>query len=249
MDESGRSIQEKAVGFSRFPLAGPSARLTPLDWVFLVNLTLFGVLSAYLYWDRFVSGRKAGNVREFFVYACLLLVLLGWVWLRLRSVHWRWALMGAVQLSVVMSFAGGLYVRTGVRLYDIRLLPIGDFRFDKPIHIFNSVIVGLVLGALLRAYGERIGRPRAVVMVLLIVGVGAFWEIAEYLVVKTLRDAGVGDYDNNMQDMIANLAGALVYILLPERWRAPFEEPPRRSPAKFPPPAEFGPGCDGPGAG
>lgn len=201
-------------------------RLQPLDWVILVNLGLFAGMAVLFYWDRFLSHRQAANLREFFVYACVFIVAMAWAWWWLRRVPVRWRLLAIGEAGLLVHFAGGVAIHPGVRLYDVRLLPIGDARFDKLVHLVNSIVIGLVVGAVLRAYGLRLKRLRPFVMILTIVGLGALWEICEYLVVSTFPDAGVGSYDNNMQDMIANLVGALVYVLLPERWRAGIEDAP-----------------------
>ena len=211
-----------------------SARLRPLDWVVLVNCCLFAVMVVLFYWDRLVAYRRSANLREFFVYACVYAVFLGWLWSRLRTLPVRWRLLVAGEFGLLFHFAGGLRFHAGRRLYDVMLLDWGDFRFDKLVHVVDSVVVGLVVGAILRAFRVRLGKLRVPVMLLAIVGAGALWEIAEYLVVKSFPDSGVGGYDNNMQDMIANLAGACVYVLLPERWRLALEEAPPVTSAAVP---------------
>ena len=181
---------------------------------------------ALFYWDRLEAHRRSANVREFFVYACVFAVLLAYLWWWLRRFPVRWSLLVAGEASLLLHFAGGVTLHPGVRLYDVRLLPVGDMRFDKVVHLVACVVVGFVVGAIARAYGVRFGRVRAIAVILIVVGLGALWEICEYLVVSNFPDSGVGGYDNNMQDMIANLAGALVYAFLPERVRAAFESGP-----------------------
>ena len=43
---------------------------------------------------------------------------------------------------------------------------------------------------------------------------GAIIEMVEYGVVLTFETNGVGDYDNNMQDLLANFCGSLIYLAL-----------------------------------
>jgi hypothetical protein len=45
-----------------------------------------------------------------------------------------------------------------------------------------------------------------------VLGVGAIIEIAEYIVTLTVEHNGVGSYNNNMLDLIANLFGSLFAI-------------------------------------
>jgi hypothetical protein len=58
--------------------------------------------------------------------------------------------------------------------------------------------------------------------VLVVLGLGAIIEIVEYIVVLTVPQNGVGGYDNNMQDLLANLAGASSFMLVTalRRWMA-----------------------------
>lgn len=216
-------------GDSRVSNAGGHRRLRPLDWAVLLNGALFGAMVALFYWDRFEAHRRSANVREFFVYACVFAILIGWLWWWLRRFPVRWRLLIAGESALLLHFAGGFSIRPGVRLYDVWLLHVGDLRFDKLVHFMACIVVGFIVGAILRAYDVRLKRLRAVVMILILVGLGALWEICEYLVVSNFPDAGVGGYDNNMQDMIANLAGSLAYVLLPERWRASFESAPEEA--------------------
>ena len=201
-------------------------RLRPLDWIVLANGALFAAMVALFYWDRFEAHRRSANVREFFVYACVFALLVGWLWWWLRRFPVRWRLLVAGEAALLLHFAGGVSIRPGVRLYDVRLLPIGDMRFDKVVHVAACIVVGLVVGAIVRAHDVKFGRLRAISMILIVVGLGALWEICEYLVVCNFPDAGVGGYDNNMQDMIANVAGAVVYASLPASWRAAVEDAP-----------------------
>jgi hypothetical protein len=213
-------------GDSRVSDAGGHRRLRPLDWTVLVNGALFGAMVALFYWDRFEAHRRSANVREFFVYACVFALLIGWLWWWLRRFPVRWRLLIAGESALLLHFAGGVSIRPGMRLYDVWLLHVGDMRFDKLVHVLACIVVGFIVGAVLRAYDVRLGRVRVIAMILIISGIGALWEICEYVVVSNFPDAGVGGYDNNMQDMIANLGGAFVYALLPSRWRAAIEDPP-----------------------
>jgi hypothetical protein len=51
-------------------------------------------------------------------------------------------------------------------------------------------------------------------VLLVVLGLGAVIEIVEYVVVLTVPRNGVGGYDNNMQDLIANLCGAGAFLML-----------------------------------
>jgi hypothetical protein len=52
------------------------------------------------------------------------------------------------------------------------------------------------------------------VIMLMVMGLGAFNEIVEFLVVLTVKNTGVGQYYNNLSDMVANFIGTLLTTVL-----------------------------------
>jgi hypothetical protein len=64
-------------------------------------------------------------------------------------------------------------------------------------------------------------------VLLVVLGLGAVVEIVEYFVVLTVAHQGVGDYHNNLQDLVANLVGASTHLLVRQGLDGPC--PPRRA--------------------
>jgi hypothetical protein len=87
-------------------------------------------------------------------------------------------------------------------------------RFDKIVHAANAMIGCVVALEFFRLLKVRFARGLILVVLLVVVGTGAIVEIAEYVVVKTIPHNGVGDYDNNMKDLLANLVGCLAFAAL-----------------------------------
>ena len=56
-------------------------------------------------------------------------------------------------------------------------------------------------------------RVNNVFVVLVVLGLGGVIEIVEYIVVLTVPAKGVGGYDKNMQDLMANVLGATGFML------------------------------------
>jgi hypothetical protein len=54
----------------------------------------------------------------------------------------------------------------------------------------------------------------SVFIVSVVLGLGAIIEIIEYIDTRTIPNHGVGGYDNNMQDLIANLIGGLLFVFI-----------------------------------
>ena len=104
--------------------------------------------------------------------------------------------------------AGGHLVFDGILLYEQNLGVIG---YDHLLHMVGMGTAGLAVWEAtcwrLRAIS---GIEAALVAFLGANAVGAIIEIGEYLATLTVPAARVGDYANNMQDLIANLLGACV---------------------------------------
>ncbi len=206
-------------------------RVRRFDVLALLNFTLWAWMAWFVHRKRLALFRGESGQAEFFFYASLVTLALALTWASLRRFNWNPALLGMVEVGILVAIAAGLVTADGSRLYDCVLLSI---RFDKYVHLVCSLVAALGVGAILNAFGARSRRLEGAVIVLVVLGGGAIWEIVEYLVVRTFPDAGVGAYDNNMQDLIANLAGGLLSRALPRRWRDALERvqdiPPRAHP-------------------
>lgn len=134
-----------------------------------------------------------------------------------------WALVAAAIINLV----GGVLLVEGQPLYVLALW--GDFRFDKPAHL---VATGLAALAVFDVVAPRLDRATnlttaRILAVLVACGLGALVEIVEFVGTLVVENANVGDYGNNMADLVANLAGAILAMPLmrfgPDR--APFKDP------------------------
>lgn len=103
--------------------------------------------------------------------------------------------------------AGGNLEVGGILLYEKNWSVVG---YDHLLHFLGLGAAGLAVWEatawILRA---RSGREAFVVTFLGANAVGAIIEIGEYLATLIIGGVRVGDYANNMQDLIANLLGAL----------------------------------------
>lgn len=188
-----------------------------------INAGLFGFMCATVYYARFVTYRGVGNLHEFFFYAAAILAAIGLGAFFLRRLYWPTWLLILLQAGILAHFAGAFLPIDGGRLYDAIIFGV---RYDKYVHAFNALAgAALVAHLLSRANASLPARPT--VILLTVLGGGAVVEILEYLVSITVPHSGVGDYDNNMQDLISNLVGAAAYVIYLElrrlfyRWRHP----------------------------
>lgn len=105
--------------------------------------------------------------------------------------------------------AGGNLHIDGVVLYEQTWLRY--VRYDHLVHAFGLGVAGLaVWEATRRMLAAESPKEAALVVILGANTIGAAIEIGEYLASLLVPGVRVGGYANNMQDLIANLFGALV---------------------------------------
>lgn len=184
--------------------------MRPLDIFVAVNLLLFAAMCVFTYYARFVQYRGAANIHEFFLYAAVLVSGILLLWRQFRHVRFDPLLLAMVQAGILAHFAGAFVQWDGHRLYDYES---GGLRYDKLVHFLNAFIALRVVAHITVQHGYRRDGLMRVLMALTVLGLGAVVEVVEYLVVRTVPGNGVGGYDNNMQDLIANGVGTLVSVL------------------------------------
>jgi len=194
-------------------------RLRALDVFAAVGTLLFLIYTALSHYDRWVEARGRDTIAEFYLYAVLILLGICAMWLTFRRYPWRPTTLAMIAAGILFHFAGGLVVHDGARLYDVVVYGV---RFDKLVHFVNAFMAARITAEILRFEGIFLGRMERLLIVLIILGLGGVWEMAEYVVLRAIPDAGVGFYHNTMQDQIANLCGAVCSVLvLPPRLARP----------------------------
>ncbi len=180
-----------------------------------LNLATFLIFTMLLLWPRFVAFRGRACVQEFLVFLALALVLMAGSWLAFRRTPPAPQLLASFQLAILGAVAGAGVPYHGGRFYEAALWGV---TFDKPVHFLWSFAGGLLVAGLLRRYTTGPAGLQKAVVVLATMGLGAGWELVEYIVVMHAPAAGVGLYDNNMQDLAANALGALASLAAPRSW-------------------------------
>lgn len=188
-------------------------RLTPFDWFMLGNFIAWSAVILFGYrWRRF----------EFYIYVLLALfqaVGMGLAWLAVRRYRLPVWLLGLLQVAIVLHLAGGTIFIGGTRLYDLALLPGAPLpawfsqaaRYDKLVHAYFAAVGVAGFAHMWRPFGLGEGRrPFSLLIILFVVmGISATVEVIEYMGTKQIALPEVGGYDNNLQDLLANLMGAL----------------------------------------
>lgn len=186
-------------------------RVKNVDIFWGLNLFLFLWMCKLAYVDRFVDYRGEGNIHEFFIYALLIIIALGFGWKYFRQFEVPSYILVFVQIGILIHFSGGLLEVGGQRLYDNTIFGI---RFDKYVHLTNAFIAAVIIRYILFLFDVQVPRFKYLFVIFIVLGLGAVIEIIEYLVMLTVPGNGVGDYHNNMQDLLANLVGCSLFFTI-----------------------------------
>lgn len=126
-----------------------------------------------------------------------------------RRVRFSTEVLILLSISGFAHMAGGNVTVNDVLLYESTLF--GFLGYDHLLHVVGLGAGGLAVweatARMFRAFG---GWPAAVLTFLGAHAVGTVIEIGEYLSYLIIEGVRVGDYANNMQDLIANMVGALL---------------------------------------
>ncbi len=186
-------------------------KIKSFDIFIFFNIILFILMCIFVYYDRFILYRGSENILEFYAYAFFDLLIITICWIYFRNYEINLITLCLIEFGILIHFGGGLINIDGKRLYDNYFFQI---RYDKYVHFINSFIACVITRKVLNNFGFSIRRLEGFVVILIVLGMGALIEIVEYIVVSTVPGAGVGGYDNNMQDMIANFAGGTFYSII-----------------------------------
>lgn len=144
------------------------------------------------------------------IYITITAALTAVVWGIHRMVGFPVRVLWGLWSAAVGNLAGGIWLVDGQPLYVHQVW--GSLRYDKPFHFAATGVAAWaayeVLLPRMQDSANRWGVGFVAVMVAC--GAGALVEIVEYVGTLIIENANVGDYGNNMADLVANLAGAVV---------------------------------------
>lgn len=132
-----------------------------------------------------------------------------------NQILWGLTVWAAMHMS-----GGGLYIK-GTKLYELILIPLSDtyqiLKYDQVVHAFGFGVATLVMYHLLRPQlrdGARAWISLSIVVVMAGLGAGALNEIVEFTATVIVANTGVGGYVNNSLDLVFNLVGAVVAMVI-----------------------------------
>lgn len=178
------------------------------------ELPIIVVNVVYIAYFTFVA---LGNANyEFVMYAGVVLVLFGWILYKQEAVQFDRTILWGLTGWGLMHMAGGNLKINGEILYDLQLIP-KYLRYDQLVHGFGFAIATLVCFHLLRPYlRDDLAKwwPLAILVILMGLGLGAVNELVEFVAVLSIPETNVGGYDNTLWDLVFDLIGAVLAVIL-----------------------------------
>ena len=159
---------------------------------------------------------------EFVIYVAVIVGIIGGVLLTAHMTEFPVWQLWLLSIWGLMHVLGGAVQIGGGVLFGYHIYPFldlgGEFyilKYDQVVHFYLYGVVALMALHLLRKV-SRSGHfwLLASMAILVSLGVSALNEIMEFLIAITVERNGVGGYENAMLDLIFNLSGAIVAILV-----------------------------------
>jgi len=180
--------------------------------ILLVNVCMLMVFTAF-----YVSRQNY----EFMIYIGVILFFLVLIIATNKKVDYPNGVLWGLTLWALLHMSGGSLFLGGTRLYEIMLLPLSDtypvLRYDQFVHVVGFGVATLVMYHLVRPLLKvdlRRWTALSIVVLMAGLGVGALNEIIEFLATVIIPETGVGGYVNTSLDLVADLAGAILALIV-----------------------------------
>ncbi len=160
---------------------------------------------------------------EFLLYIGVLIFFIILILITREKVRYSNGLLWGLSIWALAHMAGGGIILNNKLLYSTMLLPIiGEpyyiLKYDQLVHAFGFGVTTLLMWTLLKPLLKNPARNNKVAISILLVmaatGAGALNEIIEFIATVISPESGVGGYINNALDLVFNLIGALIAILI-----------------------------------
>lgn len=158
---------------------------------------------------------------EFLLYAGVLLILVYILHATDDLFGYKKIALWGFAIWVLLHLLGGFASINGVRLYDYMLInlvgePYNILKYDQFVHLFCYGVMGMLIASVVDHIASADANHWAlgVIAVLAATGIGGLNEIIEFSTVILFETNGVGGYTNTALDLVTNLIGAIIGVLL-----------------------------------
>ena len=184
------------------------------EW-FLILFNLLYIIPFTIYYINI-------NNFEFLGYIAILVAIFLFIAGTLRKTRFDYFILWGLSIWGLLHMAGGGVRFNGNVLYALELIPIWVtenffiLKYDQFVHFYLYVIVAIAVFYLLRRQLKNGANYKFIYLVsaLSSVGIGGLNEIAEFIMVLTLANTGVGGYYNTAWDLVFNTGGAILGVVI-----------------------------------
>lgn len=166
---------------------------------------------------------------EFMIYVAIIIFFLLLIFFTNSKVNYSNGVLWGLSFWAFLHMSGGGIYISGTRLYDIILIPISEtyqiFKYDQFVHIVGFGVATFVMYEILKPILKTDIKKFTALSIIIVfagLGVGALNEIIEFLATVITPETGVGGYLNTSLDLVSNLIGALIALLIirfKEKWK------------------------------
>ena len=157
---------------------------------------------------------------EFILYISIIVAVLLLVLFTNKKVGFSNLVLWGLTIWGILHMAGGSVIIGDHVLYKQILWLFSSqyeiLKFDQFVHFFGFGVATMVMYELIKPLlGDRSGWVRvSIVIIMAGLGVGALNEIIEFIATVITPETGVGGYINTSLDLVSNLLGAMVAMVL-----------------------------------
>lgn len=179
-------------------------------WLNFIILAIFAII--------FISKQNY----EFIIYAVTIGLLILLIEKTNKKFQYSRIAKYGFTIWLLLHFLGGIIKINGIRLYDTILIPIlsdpfNVLKYDQVLHLYVYIILTLFIYTIVMSFTDKKANRFVVYLIIILAGssLGAVNEIIEFFAV-IFFDAGatVGGYYNTALDLVFNLLGAIVAVIL-----------------------------------
>lgn len=161
---------------------------------------------------------------EFLTYTFTISLLILIIALTIKKYNYSAMARYGFSAWLLMHLLGGAVYIRGTRLYDLLLIklvesPLYILKYDQFVHAFCYFVITLFMLGIVKYYSNNKSKfAIGLITVLAATGIGAINEIIEFTTVIFFNaGAAVGDYYNNALDLVFNIIGAIMAVLLAKK--------------------------------
>lgn len=159
---------------------------------------------------------------EFVMYVGVIIFFMAVIMLTNHRVSYPLPVLWGLAIWALLHMSGGGIFINGKKLYELTLFsivgpPYNIFKYDQFVHIVGFGVATLLMYYLLKPLLQKNLKKWATLSIVVIMaglGIGALNELIEFAATVLVPETGVGGYENTSLDMVADLIGAVMAMMI-----------------------------------